>query len=205
MLTLVKIAKALGIPNGEFSNMRKLVVSEWMTLDGVFDADTMNTWWIPYESVERQEYIKEGILACDAMLYGHTTYQMLAPYWSSQKNDENGPAAKLNSVRKYVVSSSLKQAEWNNSTIIQENVVEEISRLKQQPGGDILITGSATLVQFLMETDLIDEYRFLVQPIVMGSGKRFFKDEMHMTRLKLVSVKTLPLGVMALVYQPIKG
>src|ERR1700681_2660796 len=170
--------------------MRKLVVSEWMTLDGVFDADTMDKWWIPYDSAERQEYIKGGILECDAMLYGHTTYAMLAPYWSAQKNDENGPAAKLNGVRKYVVSSSLKKAMWNNSTIIKGNIDEEIATLKQQSGGDILITGSATLVQSLMETDLIDEYRFLVQPIIMGSGKRFFKDVMHMTRLKLVSTKT---------------
>jgi dihydrofolate reductase len=184
--------------------MRKLVVSEWMTLDGVFDADTMDTWWIPYDSIERQEYIKEGIEACDIMLYGRTTYEMLAPYWSAQKTDEHGPAAKLNSVRKYVVSSSLKKAGWNNSTILQENILEEIAKLKQQSGADILITGSATLVQSLMETDLIDEYRFVVQPILMGSGKRFFKDEMPLTRLKLVSTRTYPKGVMVLTYQPIK-
>jgi dihydrofolate reductase len=184
--------------------MRKLVVSEWITLDGVFDADTMDTWWLPYDSVERQEYIKEGILACDVMLYGHTTYEMLAPYWSAQKTDEHGPAAKLNSVRKYVVSSSLKKADWESSTILKGNIREEVAKLKEQPGGDILITGSATLVQSLMETDLIDEYRFLVQPILMGSGKRFFKDEMPMTRLKLVSTKMYPKGVMALAYQPIK-
>jgi|SRR5450755_298918 dihydrofolate reductase len=181
--------------------MRKLVVSEWMTLDGVFDADTMDTWWLPYDSVERQEYIKEGISECDVMLYGRTTYEMLAPYWSAQKNDEMGPAAKLNSVRKYVVSSSLKKAVWSNSTLIKGNIAEEIARLKQQPGGDILITGSATLVQSLMETDLIDEYRFLVQPIIMGSGKRFFKDEMHMTKLKLISTKMYPSGVVGLTYQ----
>jgi dihydrofolate reductase len=184
------------------NNMRKLVVSEWVTLDGVFDADTMDQWWIPYDSVERQEYIKEGILGCDAMLYGHTTYEMLAPYWSAQNNDENGPATRLNSVRKYVVSTTLKKAAWNNSTIFNENVVEEITRLKQQPGQEILITGSATLVQTLIEADLIDEYRFLVQPIIMGSGKHFFKDGMHTTRLKLVKTKTLSLGVIALTYQP---
>ena len=184
--------------------MRKLVVSEWMTLDGVFDADTMDTWWIPYDSVERQEDIKEGIFACDVMLYGRMTYEMLAPYWSAQKTDEHGPAAKLNSVRKYVVSSSLKKADWENSTILKGNIREEVAKLKQQPGGDILITGSATLVQSLMETDLIDEYRFLVQPILMGSGKRFWKSEMHMTKLKLVSTKTYPKGVIGLTYQPIK-
>ena len=184
--------------------MRKLVVSEWMTLDGVFDAETMDTWWIPYDSVERQEAIQEGIVACDVMLYGRLTYEMLAPYWSAQKTDEHGPAAKLNSVRKYVVSSSLKKADWQNSTILTGNIREEVAKLKQQPGGEMLITGSVTLVHSLMGTDLIDEYRFLVQPILMGRGKRFWKAEMQMTKLKLVSTRTYPKGVMGLTYQPIK-
>ena len=184
--------------------MRKLVVSEWMTLDGIFDADTMDTWWLPYESVERQEDIQKGIEACDAMLYGRTTYEMLAPYWSAQTTDEHGPAAKLNSVRKYVVSSSLKKADWHNSTILTGNIREEVAKLKEQSGGEMLITGSATLVHSLMGTDLIDEYRFLVQPIVMGSGKRFWKSEMPLTKLKLVSTKTYPKGVMGLTSQSIK-
>jgi dihydrofolate reductase len=183
--------------------MRKLVVSEWMTLDGVFDADTMDTWFIPYHSKERKAYITEGIEACDAMLYGRTTYAMLGPYWSAEKNDDNGPAAKLNSVQKYVVSSTLKKAAWNNSTIIKDNVVEAITTLKQQHGGEILVTGSATLVQSLMEADLIDEYRFLVQPIVMGSGKRFFNDG-NTAPLKLVEAKPFSLGVVLLRYQPDK-
>lgn len=119
------------------NTMRKLIVSEWVTLDGVFDADTMDQWWSPYDSVQRQVYIKEGIVGCEVMLYGRTTYEMLAPYWSAQENDDNGPASKLNSVRKYVVSSTLKKAAWNNSTIIRENVIAEIAKLKQQSGGDI--------------------------------------------------------------------
>ncbi len=184
--------------------MRKLVVSAWITLDGIFDADTMDQWFLPYDSKERQESIREGILTSSALLLGRTTYEMLASYWPYQKNDDNGPASKLNSVSKYVVSSTLKQADWNNSTIIPENVVEEITKLKQQSGHEIQIEGSAILVQSLMETDLIDEYRFLVHPIIMGRGKRFFKDGMVTTRLKLVSTKTYPLGVMALSYQPVK-
>jgi len=187
------------------NTMRKLVVSAWLTLDGVFDAYTMDQWFNLYDSEERQEYIREGILASGALLLGRTTYEMLAPYWSSMKNNEMGVAAKLNSAPKYVVSSTLKRAEWNNSTIIKDNVVEEITMLKQQPGHEIQIEGSATLVQSLMETDLIDEYRFLVHPIIMGSGKRFFKDGMHTTKLKLVKTKTLDLGVMLLCYQPTKN
>jgi dihydrofolate reductase len=96
----------------------------------------------------------------------------------------------------------LKKAEWKNSTIINERIVEEIAQLKQQPGQEIQIEGSATLVQSLMRTGLIDEYKFLIHPIIMGSGKRFFKDGMGMTRLKLIESKTLSLGVVVLTYQP---
>lgn len=183
--------------------MRKLVVSEWVTLDGVFDADTMDQWFIPYHSEERGEYIREGILACDAQITGRTTYEMLAPHWSVLKNNEDGIADKLNSMPKYVVSSTLKKAEWNNTTIIRENVVEEITRLKQQPGREIFIPGSSTLVQSLMEADLIDELRFLVHPVMMGSGKRFFKGAVATTRLELVKTETLSLGVVMLQYKPV--
>ena len=126
---------------------------------------------------------------------------MLAPHWSALRNNEEGLADKLNSVSKYVVSSTLKKAEWDNSTIIKERVVEEIAKLKQQAGQEIQIEGSATLVQSLMEADLIDEYRFLVHPIIMGSGKRFFKDGMDTTKLKLVNTKALDLGVVLHCYQ----
>ena len=184
-------------------NMRKLVVSEWMTLDGVFDADTMKEWFEPYDSEDRQNYIKENVLTSDAFLVGRVTYEMLASYWPNQKNNEMGIADRLNNAPKYVVSSTLKKAEWNNSTIINEDVVEEVTKLKQQPGQDILMFGSATLVQSLMEADLIDEYRFLVQPIVMGSGKRFFNDG-NTAPLKLVEAKPFSLGVVLLRYQPAK-
>ena len=191
------------ITDSERTTMRKLVVSEWMTLDGVFDGDTMDKWFIPYHSKERAAYITEVTEACDAMLYGRTTYEFLAPHWSAEKNDNNGPAAKLNSVRKYVVSSTLKKAAWNNSTIIKDDVVDAITTLKQQHGGEILVTGSAALVQSLMEADLIDEYRFLVHPIVMGSGKRLFNDGTT-APLKLVEAKPFSLGVVLLRYQPDK-
>jgi dihydrofolate reductase len=185
-------------------NMRKIIVSEWVTADGVFDADSMDVWFNPYHSDERAAYIKETIHGSDALLLGGVTYEMLASYWPHQKNDDMGPASKLNSMPKYIVSSKPLKAEWNNSTIIKENVVEAITKLKREPGQDFLITGSATLVQSLMETDLIDEYHFLVHPIIMGSGKRFFKG-MHTTKLKLVKTKTFSLGVILLCYQPAKN
>jgi len=184
--------------------MRNLVVSEWVTLDGVFDADKMGQWEVPYNSDDKVAYIKEEILASGALLLGRATYELFAAYWPTQRNNEMGWADKLNSMPKYVVSSTLKKAEWNNSTIIKENFVEEITRLKQQPGQDILIFGSAALVQSLMQTDLIDEYRFLVHPIIMGSGKRFFKDGMDTNRLELVETQSFRLGVVLLGYRPVK-
>ena len=127
--------------------MRNIIVSEWVTLDGVFDAEPQyfGVWWLPYHSDERAAHMRKTIESADALLLGATTYEMLAPYWSAQESDDNGPARKLNSMTKYVVSSTLKESLWNNTQkIIKDNVVEEIRKLKQEPGGDILIPGSAT-------------------------------------------------------------
>jgi dihydrofolate reductase len=183
--------------------MRKLVVKEWMTLDGVIDAESMDQWWAPYDSPERRAHIKGSLERSDAYLLGRVTYEMLAPYWSALPDEaEGGVAGLLNHLQKYVVSSSLARVDWQPSSIIRGDVVEAITQLKQQPGKDILIDGSATLVRSLMATDLIDEYRLLVQPMMMGTGKRLFTDEMPSARLQLVDAKTLSLGVMALTYQP---
>jgi dihydrofolate reductase len=184
--------------------MRQLVVSEWLTLDGVFDADTMKQWFEPYDSVDRQQCITEMVLAADAFLVGRVTYEMLAEYWPNVKNNDKKDleiANKLNSAPKYVVSSTLKKAAWNNSTIVKGNVADEITKLKQQPGRDILLFGSATLVQSLMEADLIDQYRLLVHPIMMGTGKRPFKDGMATTKLRLAKTRMLSLGVVSLSYE----
>ncbi len=181
--------------------MRKLWVKAWMTLDGVFDADTMDYWWHPYNSAERGQYIVEEYRSGDVYLLGRTTYEMLWPGWSTQTTGD-GPGPILNRMKKYVVSTTLETAPWKESTIIRGNVVEAISKLKQQPGKDIIIDGSASLVQSLMGTDLIDEYRFLVLPFIMGRGRRFFPDGTPQTKLRLVESKMLSFGALALTYQP---
>ena len=183
--------------------MRKLVVSTWMSIDGVFDADTMPQWFFPFDSNERQAYIKKGIMDCDAIVLGRTTYEMLASFWPHQTNDDMGPASKLNSTKKYVVSSSLKKADWANTTIISNNVVEEIKKLKQQAGTEIQIEGSATLVHSLMKANVIDEFRLLVHPIVAGKGKRFFKEGLETAGLKLIKPEVLDKGVIVLYYSTI--
>jgi dihydrofolate reductase len=179
--------------------MRKLIVSEFVTLDGVMEAP--EKWQFPYYSDDLAEVIQAQILASDAMLLGRVTYEVFAAYWPSQTNNEFGISDKLNSEPKFVVSSTLQKAEWNNSTLIKEHVAEEISKLKQQPGGNIGITGSATLVQSLMQADLIDEYRLMVHPVVLGSGKRLFRDGRDTLQLKLLNTQTFSKGVVLLCYQ----
>jgi len=184
--------------------MRKLVVSEWMALDGIFDADTMDQWFHPYQSNDRAEYIQEGVLGSDIFLFGRVTYEMLAPFWSQAKKNEMGIADKMNSMAKYVVSSAPLTVPWQNTTRLPGNFIEEVTRLKQEPGREIRLAGSAALARSLGAAGLIDEYRFLVHPIVMGSGKRFFATGMDTSRLKLVNTKAFSLGVVLLCYQPDK-
>src|SRR6266487_523217 len=176
------------------NKMRKIVVSEGVALDGVFDAETMGQWAAPFSSDEKDDFVRNSVLAADALLLGRTTYDLQAWYWPNQKGDKYGIANHKNSMTKYVVKSTPLQAQWNNSTIINENVVGEIAKLKQQPGKDILIEGSAMLVESLVQAGLIDEYKLIVHPVIVGDGKRFFKDGMGLTKLKLVESKPISLG-----------
>src|SRR5438034_1085636 len=141
--------------------MRQLIVTEWMSLDGIFDASSMEQWFNPYHSDRRAKSIQETIHNCDAMLYGRVTYEMLYPYWSSLKNNEMGVAEKLNKVKKYVASTTLNEAGWENTTIIKNDAIKEITELKQKKGGNILVQGSATLVKSLFEANLVDELKLL--------------------------------------------
>jgi dihydrofolate reductase len=180
---------------------RKLIASEWVSLDGVFDADTMDTWFNPYQTEERNELIKSTIFSADDLLLGRVTYEMLASYWPKQKNNEMGIADRLNTMPKHVVSSTLKKGEWQNSTFINNNVVEQVMELKKKPGKNILVFGSALLVDSLLQANLIDEVWLLVQPIVMAKGKRAFKDGIPTTKLKLAKSRALTSGVLALTYE----
>ena len=183
--------------------MRKIIVHEWMTLDGVYDADTMPQWFAPYDSEDRQAWIEHGILSADAFLLGRVTYEMLMGYWpnvTDRASKEIEVAERLNGAPKYVGSTTLKAGKWNNSTIFAGDLVKQVSALKRESGQDILILGSGTLVQSLVDAHLIDEYRFLVHPILAGTGKRAFSDGMASAKLKLVETKELSLGVISLLY-----
>ena len=184
--------------------MRKIVVSEGVSLDGVFEAETMGQWAAPFFSEEREEFVRESVLAADALLLGRTTYDLQAWYWPNQKADRYGIANHKNTMNKYVVTSRPLQVQWNNATSINRNVVEEIAKLKQQPGQEILIEGSANLVQSLAQAGLIDEYRLMVHPVLVGSGKRFFNEETGLTKLTLIESRPISLGIVLLTYAPSK-
>ncbi len=179
--------------------MRKIVVSEFLSADGVMEAP--ETWHFPFQTEEIGAITQRQIRDTDAFLLGRVTYEIFAGYWPAQTHNEFGIADKLNGAPKYVVSTTLPRADWNNSTQIKSNVIEEIRRLKQQPGGRIGISGSATLVHSLLDAGLIDEIQVLVYPLVLGKGIRLFVDGGYRSPVKLADSKIFPNGVVFLSYQ----
>lgn len=176
--------------------MRKIVVTEFMSLDGVVEEPA---WTFPYWNDEIAEFKGEESSASDALLLGRVTYKGFAAAWPESKDEG---ADYFNNVRKCVVSETLEEPlEWNNSTLIKDNIVKQITDLKQQDGKDITVHGSATLVQTLMQHDLVDLYRLLVYPVVVGKGKRLFREGIPAT-LKLLGSQSFGSGVVALVYEP---
>lgn len=175
--------------------MRKLIVTEFLSLDGVMEAPM---WTLKYWNDEIAGFKAEETSNSEPLLLGRVTYEGFAAAWPQRVGDG---AEYFNSTRKYVVSTTLDNLEWNNSTLIKDNIVEEITNLKQQDGPDIVVHGSGTLVQTLMQHDLVDRYRLLVYPVVLGEGKRLFQDGNTVT-LNLVETRSFSSGVAALIYEP---
>ena len=180
--------------------MRKVTAGLFVSLDGVVESP--EKWHFPYFNDEMGEAVGAAISSSDAMLLGRVTYQEFAAYWPGVSSEDEPFATHMNNAPKYVVSKTLDKAEWNNSTLISGNVAEEITKLKQQPGKNIGITGSATLVQSLLQDDLLDELGLMIHPVVVGSGKRLFQEGGGPKGLKLVDSMTFSTGVVSLTYQP---
>jgi dihydrofolate reductase len=181
--------------------MRKVTAGLFVSLDGVVESP--EKWHFPYFNDEMGEAVGAAMAASDAMLLGRVTYQEFAAYWPGVSSEDQPFAAHMNDTQKYVVSTSLENADdWQNSTLIKENVAEEISRLKRQPGKDIAITGSGTLVNSLLQEGLLDELGLFVHPIVVGSGKRLFEGGGDPKGLELVNSQTFGTGVLYLTYRP---
>jgi dihydrofolate reductase len=188
--------------------MGRIVVTEYVSLDGVIEAPGRGEsykhqgWTFEIERGEEGDRFKlDETLEAEAQLLGRVTYEGFAAAWPTM-TDEAGFADKFNSMPKYVFSSTLEKAEWNNSTILSGDFAEEIGKLKQQIDGVILVHGSAQLVQGLVEHDLVDEIRLMVYPVLLGSGKRLFAERPDKKPLRLVGSKTVGAGIAVLTYEP---
>src|SRR5438874_1581310 len=179
--------------------MRNIIVTEYLTLDGVFEEP--GHWSFDYCNDEAMRYRRDELFSSDVQLLGRVTYEGFAKAWPTMP-DTGDFGERMNSMPKYVVSTTLTHAEWNNTTIINQNVVEEIQQLKEQPGQHILVAGSGKLVHTLMQQHLVDEYRFMVHPVVLGSGKRLFTEGTEQYKLALVETKAFKTGIVVLHYQP---
>jgi dihydrofolate reductase len=187
--------------------MGRIVVTEFISLDGVIEAPgggeeyEHGGWTFEIDrGTEGDQFKLDELFEAKAQLLGRRTYEGFAAAWP-QMNDEAGFAEKMNGMPKYVVSSTLEEAEWNNTTVLSGDFAEDIAKLKQDVDGVILVAGSAQLVQGLVEHDLVDELRLMVFPVVLGSGKRLFGPSAEKTPLKLTDSKTVGDGIAILTYE----
>jgi dihydrofolate reductase len=189
--------------------MRKLLVTEFVSLDGVMEAPGgepgyKHTGWASPMDEKQMQYKLDEVLEADALLLGRVTYEGFAEAWPSVK-DEAGFGDRMNGMPTHVVSSTLSKLKWNNSTVLEGAVPDAVSILKQQEGGDILVAGSRTLVHSLIEHDLVDEYRLMVFPVILGSGGRVFPDDAEDKRLvKLVDSIVFDSGAAVHTYHPVR-
>jgi dihydrofolate reductase len=192
--------------------MRKLVLIEFVSLDGVVQApgdpkeDTeggfaLGGWQRPYFDDAFLAAAGKGMAETDAQLFGRKTYDGMAAFWPTQGDDD--PFAKhLNHITKYVASRTMTTADWENTTVLNGDVAAQVREIKERDGGTIAVLGSADLAQMLMAHDLVDEYQLMVHPLVLGSGKKLFRDAEQVRRLELVDVAPTTTGVLLTTYRP---
>jgi dihydrofolate reductase len=181
--------------------MRKVIVSTYVTLDG--RVDDLRAWAVPYDDDAAVRY-HTGLLAhADGLLLGRKTYEIFAATWPAL----SGPLPyvdKLNSMTKHVASTTLNDLEWENSQLIVGDVADSVAKLKEQPGQDLVMYGCHDLMHTLLERDLIDEYRILVHPVLLGKGRTFLNDGAKRVNLNLVDTNVVPPGMAILTYQPVR-
>jgi class 3 adenylate cyclase len=184
----------------------RLVVREFLTLDGVMEApgfeehpDGRNGWALHVADQELQDNNREQAFSTDAYLFGRTTYNIWAAFWPTGP-EAGGLKAQIERTPKYVISRTLESSDWANTTILRGGLREEVTRLKAMPGGDLVVYGSADLVNGLLELDLVDELRVILFPVILGTGKRLFREGLDLERLRLLRSRTFPSGAVLLTY-----
>ena len=197
--------------------MRKVIVNEFMTLDGVVQAPggadedrdggfKHGGWQMPYFDDVFGKAVVEGMAETGGFLLGRRTYEIFAAYWPTAPKEVQAIAVPLNDLPKYVASTTLTEPlEWQNSTLLVGDVADGVAALKRDSGKDIHVIGSGELVQTLMQHDLVDEYRLMIHPIVVGGGKRLFRDSGERKPLRLVDSKVTTTGVVIATYEPADG
>jgi dihydrofolate reductase len=202
------MASSIGV---YFDLMGKLVVSEFVTVDGVMEdpggseKTAGGGWAFRFgRGPEGDQFKLDEVTSAEALLLGRKTYEGFAAAWPS-RTDELGFADKMNSMRKYVVSSTLRDPEWKNTSVLSGDVVEDVTRLKKEVPGEVLVNGSCQLVHLLIENNLVDELRLMVFPVVLGTGRRLFGDSPHSWPFRLLESKAVgPDGVLIVRYEPVR-
>ncbi len=197
--------------------MRKVIASEWMTLDGVVQAPSYadedrsggfehGGWHTRYLDEESMRWVIENVSGAGGFLLGRGTYEMFAAHWPNAPAEEQMLAEPLNALPKYVASTTLAEPlEWRNSTLLRGDVDEAVSALKAEEGRDLHVIGSPGLVQTLIERDLVDELQVMVDPVVVGGGKRLFRDDGALRPLRLIDGKVTSTGAIIAAYAPAGG
>jgi dihydrofolate reductase len=181
--------------------MRKVILSMMLSLDGFIEGPSRELDWHVWDE-EMEKYMYGDVLnKADAILLGRVAYQLLADYWPSAADSI---APKMNNLPKIVFSKTLEKVEWNNSRLVKENIADEVSKMKQQPGKDLVLFAGADIASTFIQLGLIDEYQIIVNPVILGSGKPLFKGIKDKLNLKLLKIKTFSCGNIILYYQPVK-
>lgn len=193
--------------------MRRVVVDEWTSLDGVVQAPGTpeedpsggfqhGGWHLPYFDEMSQNWVVNYMNEAGGFLFGRQTYETFAAYWPNASEEEQVVAQPMNSKPKYVVSNTLTEPlSWQNSSVVKGDVAEAVSALKQEEGGDLHVMGSAQLVRTLIENDLVDEFRLMIDPIVLGGGKRLFPADGALRSLQLVDSQVTTTGAFLATYR----
>jgi dihydrofolate reductase len=191
--------------------MGKLVVTEFISLDGIIEdpggseGSEHGGWSFRHPAPDGEQFKGDELRDSDVQLLGRVTYEGFAAAWPAMEEATGDYGKKMNAMPKVVVSTTLTEPTWNNTTIVSGNVADEVARLKAQYDGDILVQGSATLAQTLAEHGLVDEYRLMVHPVVLGTGKRLFSGSAAGTDLQLVDSRKVGPDVLLLIYRPASG